>query len=387
MRTVLRILLPLAVIAVAVAGAWALVVSRPVVATRPADPVVPLVRVVTADRQAVDVVVRSQGTVMPRTETVLVPEIVGRVIDAAPSLVPGGFFEAGETLLRLDPRDYELAVVSARAQVAQATARLTIEEEEAAVARREWSVLGRGGDPAPLVAREPQLADARASLAAAQSGLERAERDLARTAIAAPFTGRVRDRRVDVGQVVAPGNVLATLYAVDTAEVRLPLPDEELAFLDVPLGHRVSGRDAGGPRVRLHATFAGQPAEWTGRIVRTEGEIDAASRMVHLVVEVSDPYRGATPLAVGLYVQADIQGRRLTDVTVLPRSALRGRDQVLVVDHENRLRYRQVDVVRRDGETVIVRGGLAPGERVCVSPLDVAVDGMLVRTLDEEATS
>jgi multidrug efflux system membrane fusion protein len=388
MRTLLRIALPLAVIAVAALAAVAMYASRPVVETRPPDAVVPLVRVLTVTPTAVDTVVRSQGTVRPSTETVLVPEIAGRVVEVSPSLAAGGFFAAGDVLVRLDARDYELAVVTARAQVAQASAKLAIEEEESAVARREWTVLGKG-EPAPLVVRTPQLAEARAVLESAQSALERTQRDLARTAIRAPFAGRVREKRVDLGQVVAPGNSLATLYAVDVAEVRLPVPDEELAFLDLPLGYRGG---AAGPAVTIHATFAGQTPQWHGRIVRTEGEIDPSSRMVHLVAEVRDPYgrtgrSAGPPLAVGLFVRAEIRGHRLTDVFVLPRSALRGADQVLVVDHEDRLRLRQVTVLRGEGEQVLIRNGLTAGDRVCVSPLDVAVDGMRVRTVDGDGAA
>lgn len=383
MRSAARLLLPIGVIAVAVAIAAALIAARPAVETRPPETVAPLVRTLAAEPRDVDIVVRSQGTVAPRTETVLVPEIAGRVVSVSPSLAPGGFFEKGDVLVRIDPRDYELAAVAAKSQVAQAASRLQVEEEEAAVARREWEALGRG-DPAPLVVREPQLAEARAALEAARSAQERAERDRARTIIRAPFAGRVREERVDLGQVVAPGNALATLYAVDVAEVRLPLPDEELAFLDLPLGYRAGSKP--GPKVTLHATFAGQALRWEGRIVRTEGEIDPVSRMVHLVAEVQDPYgrasrqRSAAPLAVGMFVRAQIRGRELQDVVVLPRAALRGENQVLVVDGEDRLRYRRVEVVRTDREDVFIGGGLRTGERVCVSPLDVAVDGMKVRT-------
>jgi membrane fusion protein, multidrug efflux system len=387
MRTALRIALPVVVILAAVAIAAVMIAARPAVETRPPESVAPVVRVITVEPTTIDVVVRSQGTVVPRTETALLPEITGRVVHVSPSLLPGGFFQAGATLVRLESRDYELAVVSARAQVAQATARLTVEEEEAAVARREWAVLGRG-DPAPLVLREPQLAEARAALDAARSALERAERDLARTTIQAPFAGRARDKRVDVGQIVSPGTPLATIYGIDVAEIRLPLPDDELAFLDLPLGFR--GAQAG-PPVTVRATFAGQELQWRGRIIRTEGEIDFASRMVHLVAEVKDPYgrgpkSGTAPLAVGMFVRAEIAGRRLSDVFVVPRGALRGADQVLVVDDSSRVQIRRVQIVRGERDWVVIGGGLAPGERVSVSPLDVVVDGMVVRTADAERT-
>ncbi len=390
MRRLIKVLLPLVVLAAAVLIAAVLIASRPEVATRAPETVAPLVRYETVTPVRMQAHVRSQGTVTPRTQTVLVAEVAGRVIEISPSMVAGGFFESRDVLLRLDPRDYELAVISARAQIAQAEARLRIELEEAAVARREWDMLGQSGEPSPLVLREPQLAEARAALDAARAALERAERDLDRTIIRAPFAGRVRDRQVDAGQVVAPGNNLATLFAVDVAEIRLPVPDRELQFLDLPPGFR---RGESGPPVTIRAQFAGQSLQWQGHIVRTEGEIDPQSRMVYLVAEVRDPYGreqedATVPLASGMFVHADIQGRVFEDVFVLPRNVLRDENQVLIIDDENRLRFRQVQVLRTDRNEVVISGGLRAGERICISPLDVVIDGMLVRTeSDGDASS
>ncbi len=390
MRKLIRVLLPLAVVAVAIVLAAVLIASRPQIETRAPESVAPLVRYATAEPTQLQSMVRSQGTVTPRTQTVLFPEITGRVVEVSSSLVAGGFFAAGDALIRIDPRDYELAVVSARAQIAQAEARLRIEQEEAAVARREWAVLGHDDEPSPLVLREPQLAEVRAALEAARAAHERAERDLARTIIRAPFAGRVRDRQVDVGQIVTPGNSLATLHATDVAEIRLPVPDRELQFLDLPPG---SSNDRAAPSVTIRAQFAGQSLQWHGHITRTEGEIDPQSRMVHLVAEVREPYAdapdgGSMPLVAGMFVHAEIRGRVFDDVFVLPRSVLRDEDRLLIIDDDNRLRFRRVRILRTDRDEVVISGGLAAGERICVSPLDVAIDGMRVRTdADEEAAS
>jgi membrane fusion protein, multidrug efflux system len=380
---ILNVLLPIVIIAVAGLAAFAMIAARPAVETRVPEVQPPLVRVMEVGTEDVQLRVFSQGTVTPRTETMLVPEVAGRIIAISPSFASGGFFEAGEVLVRLDPRDHELAVVSARSQVAQAELRLRHEEEEGAVARREWQSLGQG-DPPPLVVREPQLAEVRAALDAARATLERAERDLDRPRIRAPFVGRVREKRADIGQVVTPGSPIATIYSVDVAEVRLPLPNADLGHLDLPLGHRGSRAPASGPSVVLSATFAGRPTEWRGRIVRTEGEIDPATRMVHVVAQVQNPYGPGPdsqrpPLAVGMFVEAEILGRQVADVVVLPRSALRGANEVMVVDHEDRLRFRMVEVLQADRERVLITSGLAAGERVCLSTLDAAVDGMRVR--------
>jgi multidrug efflux pump subunit AcrA (membrane-fusion protein) len=197
----------------------------------------------------------------------------------------------------------------------------------------------------------------------------------------------VREERVDVGQFVARGAPLVTLYAVDYAEVRLPVPDRELSYLDLPLAFTdPAGRE--GPLVELGAEFAGRAHTWQGRIVRTEGEIDPRSRTVNVVARVEDPYGRASaergvPLAVGLFVEAAIQGREVSDAVVLPRTALRDSQQVIVVDDESRLRFRRVDVLRVQGDEVVIGEGLSTGERVCISPLVAPVEGMSVRVEDD----
>ena len=384
---ILKALLPVIIIVVAGLGAIRMIMNRPPVETL--TPVIepPGVRVHEVTLQDAPLAVTSQGTVQPRTESQLVPEIAGRVTWVAPSFAEGGFFEAGDVLVRIDPFDYEQALVSARSQLAQARLRLAEEEAEAEVAQREWDTLGRG-DPRELALRKPQLEDARASVAAAEASVERATRDLQRADVVAPYAGRVRTKNVDIGQYVRVGDTLATVYAVDVAEIRLPLPDDELAYLDLPLSYRGVQQQAR-PDVTLRATFAGETHAWNGRIVRTESEIDSVSRMVHAIAEVADPYApgpnpNRPPLAVGMYVEAEIRGRTARDVAVLPRQALRGREQMLMVTPDDRLTFRTVDVLRTSTESVIVRAGLQAGELVVISPLDTPTDGMRVQLADAD---
>jgi RND family efflux transporter MFP subunit len=375
--------LPLAVVVIGIAGAAALISARPRVETIRPEAVAPLVRVMevkAADRRFS---VHSQGTVTPRTSSTLVPEVAGRVTFTAPEFESGGFFRTADVLLRVDPRDYELALVRARARVAAAELLLRREEEEAEVARDEWAAIGEG-EPAALVLREPQLAEARSAWDAAVAERERAELDLERTAIRAPFDGRVREKSVDVGQYVAPGTPLGRIYSVDFAEVRLPIPDSDLAFIDLPLGYRGDDGWRNGPEVALRARFAGQQHEWKGRIVRTEGELDPRSRMVHVVARVSDPYGrgddpGRPPLAVGMFVEAEIAGRLAEGVFEIPRSALRGESQILVVDGESRLHIRDVVILKTNREIAVIGSGLEDGERICLSPIETVVEGMPVR--------
>jgi RND family efflux transporter MFP subunit len=377
-----KLLLPFAMLLLGVLGALALMATRPELETRPPEVPPPLVRVVSVQPEARQLSVITHGTVAPRTESDLLPEVSGPVVWVSSALVSGGFFEAGEPLLRIDPRDYEVALEQRRASLARA-------QSEHKRARKE--LVRRRGLAEREVASASQLDDAlnaervaAAAVREARAALEQAERDLGRTEIKAPFAGRVREERVGVGQFVNRGAPIAKLYAVDYAEVRLPVPDDELAFLDLPLLYRGETADGGGPEVLLRARFAGSEHTWRGRIVRTEGEIDAKSRMVHVVARVDDPY-GRTqdpsrpPLAVGLFVEAEILGKQAENIVVLPRAAMRDRDQVLVLDEESRLRFRRVEVLRIARDQVVVRSGLAPGDQVCISPLETVVDGMSVR--------
>lgn len=383
-------LLSVVVLTVGVVGAVGMIAARPQVETKRPDVQLPLVRVVPAQVEDVRLTVRAQGTVVPRTESDLVPEVSGRVVWVSPSLVAGGFFDEGEVLLRIDSRDYEMARRSAEAAVARHASELQL-----AIANRKRSrelAEREIVSTATLDEAENAARVAEAALREARTALERAQMDLERTEIRAPFLGRVRDEQVDVGQFVNRGARVAGLYAVDYAEVRLPIPDYELAFLDLPLTYREEQDDASsGPPVVLRADFAGARYEWKGRIVRTEGEIDPRTRMVHAVAQVEDPYGrkthpGRPPLAVGLFVEAEILGRVAGDVVRVPRSAMRTADELLIVGDDDRLQFRRVDVLRADGETVVLSSGVAAGERICVSPLEAAVDGMTVRVLEKEAS-
>ncbi len=380
-------LVPL-VLVLGVAVAAFMIANRKPVQPKPPEVILPLVRVLTVAPTNAQLEVRSQGTVAPRTAIDLSSEVTGKVASVAPCMAAGGFFEEGEVLVTIDPRDFELSVVQARAQVAAADARLAREQAEAEIARQEWDDLSPGKNPSPLVLRAPQLKEAQAALASAQAALEVAERDLEKTKIRAPFAGRVLSETVDVGQFLNRGTAIARLYGADYAEVRLPVPVEDMAFLDLPLAYRTDTNSSPGPTVHLRGQFAGRENVWSGRVVRTEGEIDPQSRMLTAVAQVADPFARKAdselpPLPMGLFVEAVIMGRRVEKVFMVPRIALRSGDRVLVVDEENKLRFRNVTILRPERDQILLRSGLATGDRVVLSPLNTPVDGMAVRTFDE----
>lgn len=411
--------IPLILLAIAAAGAFALVATAPEVENLPPERALIAVRAMDALPQTIRLTVRSQGTVAPRSESDLVPEVTGPVIWVSPSLVSGGFFEKGEPLVRIDPLDYHAAV--ARARTALTRAKGEARHASAELERQQGLSEKRVGSNSQLSNARRAGTVGEANLEEARVALEQAERDLARTEIRAPFDGRVRSERVDVGQFVSRGQSVGMLYATDFVEVRLPIADTQLAFLELPDFRR---DESEGPPVTLLANFAGAERKWEGRIVRTEGEIDSKSRMVHVVARVADPYhtgtgvgvgvgagagagaeeeptagaepgteapsepeakRDAMPLSVGLFVRAEIEGRLAENVIVVPRSAMRNDERILVIDGDDRLHFRDVDVLRIERDDVLIRTQLADGERICVSPVQVVVDGMRVQPIVEQA--
>lgn len=390
LRLTLQILLPLVILAGAGLLALWIVSQRPVPEVEADAFVGPIVRTVTAAAEDVRIDVETQGTVEAFRGIDLAPQVGGRVIEVSPALRAGGFFAAGEVLLKIDPADYELAVVQQEAAVARAELRVLQEKAESEAAIRAWQKL-EGDRPADdLVKRIPQIADAERSLAAAQAMLDRARLDVDRTSVTAPFAGRVRSANVDLGQLVAPGVPVARIYGIDAAEVRLPLPASDVAFLDLPLHWRDAEREAAGPPVDLVAEFAGRRATYRGVVVRTEGEIDRKTRQLTVVARVEAPYaRGESgdrpPLLSGMFVEATIRGRTFRGVIPLPRAALRGENEVWVLDAENRLRRRKVGILRLEPERVLVDGGLEPGDVICTTAIDTPVEGMPVRLFSERS--
>jgi RND family efflux transporter MFP subunit len=314
--------------------------------------------------------VRSQGSVLPRTQTLLGAEVSGAIVQISPKFIPGGVFRAGEVLLRIDSTDYEVAVRQAEALVKQRK----IEYEGAAKLRQQG------------YRAEAEYASAAAALASAEAELVRAQRNLERTAIRLPYEGMVLSKDADLGQFVSPGTRLGVTFATDFAEVRLPLTDQDLAFVDLPEATEIAETGASeGPAVTLSATRMGKPAQWQAHIVRSEGVVDEKSRVTYAIARIDDPYRlhqEGIPLPVGTFVTADISGRTLDDVVRVPRSALRAASQVLVVDDDNRIRIRDVSVIRSDAQYAYIGEGVEAGERIAISAIETPLNGMYVRTTD-----
>lgn len=330
----------------------------------------------------------SQGSVRPRTETTLVAEVPGKIVSVSSNFIAGGFFRQGETLLQIDPSDYQTALLRAQAVLAARKAQLSDQQARSDQALKDWKNMGRQGEPSDLTLRIPQLAEAKASVQAAEAELKEAERDLERTRIRVPYDGLVRSKKVDVGQFVSPGTPLGVTFAIDIAEIRLPLSGSDIAYLDLPSATRLDR--AHRVPVTLVAESAGVNRQWQAEIVRTEGVVDESSRVTYAVAEFIDPYgvlgqSDQDELKMGTFVRAEIQGLRAEDVIVLPRALLQADDTVLVANAERKLEIRPVTVLRAEPRTVYISEGISGGELVITTTMDAPIPGTRLAITGEEA--
>jgi len=372
-RKVKRFLLIAGIFALAITGAVLLSQMKPPPEKKESTSVDPLVAVMPLTAGTVSFKVQSQGTVRPRTETVLSAEVAGAIVSISPKFIPGGVFDENEVLMRIDPTNYVVAVDQAEALLAQRE----IEYDGTAKLRREG------------YRAEAEFASAKAALASAKAELVRAQRNLERTYIRLPYAGMVRAKETDLGEYVNAGSRLGVVFATDYAEVRLPLTDSDLAFVVLPTASEFAdSRDEAGPRVTLSATQRGKNRSWEGRIVRSEGVVDENTRVTYAVARIEDPYRlqagedDVAPLPMGTFVAASIEGATVDGVVRVPRTALRGNAQLVIVDEDNRLEIRNVKTLRADAEYAYLVGGAGGGERISLTVIENPINGMRVRTDD-----
>lgn len=353
-----------------------------------------LIDVAEVVKQNLPISISSQGIVSPRTQTTLIAEVSGRVVQVSPQFKSGGFFTAGEILLQIDDRDYKAELKRTESAVASARSNLALEKGRAQVAYSDWLKYSKGvtrnAEADALAKRKPQLTEVQAQLDSAEADLARARDNLDRTTIRLPYTGMVRSKDADIGQYVSVGTQLGTAFAIDRVEVRLPLPDDRLSYLNLPtLNQAEDERQT--IQVSLSSRQGDSTYEWQAELVRTEGVLDERSRVLFAVAEVVDPYgvntRRDAPLRVGTFVQANISGKTMSNIVVLPRHVLRTGNQVWVVDGNNRLVNRVIGLLRNEGDLVYIHSGLEAGERVALSTIPHAIAGTEIRQNSTVKTS
>lgn len=345
----------------------------------------PLVSAFTVATDLDPVRIESFGSVKAKRSVTVIPQVSGEIVSKSDRFEPGSYIESGMVLLRIDDTDYVLALETARSNLAQAEYNLALAQEEAVVSRREWERIGSDGldgataQPTALVLHEPQLKLAEANLAAAEAAVAQALVNLDRCTITAPFDGRVLAADVDAGQYLRAGTAIGSLYATAIAEVTVSVADDDLAWIRV---------GDGSPPVVVSARFAGADHEWTGRAVRLGGAVDSRSRLVPVVVEISDPYRrqGERPALVeGMFVSVTFRTPPQSGSVVIPRTALRPGDNVWIIGEAGKIDIRQVQVARAGTAEAVISAGLAPGERICTSNLQYVTQGMEVRVEGDPA--
>jgi len=324
--------------------------------------------------------VNSYGMVTPKYETELIAQVNGEIVELSDTFLRGGFVKKNQLLARIDPNDYQAALIDAQASMATARAALEKEVAQGKVAEREWKQI-TDTSPTELSLRKPQLAQELARVKAAQASVLRAERNLERTEIRAPYDAMINSRNIGLGSFVGVGTKIGHVLATETAEIRLPVADNQLEFL---ANQGVSAK------VKLFGKYAGKETQWSATIKRNEGVIDNKSRMGYLVAELNDPYqlknnteKNMTPLRFGSYVNAKIVGSNIAQATMVPRHLVVN-GKVAILDSDSRLHYVAIDIVRQQGSNVVVANGLIEGDRLIVSALDYPVDGMKLALVGDE---
>ena len=381
-RLFVNIILSLAVIGAGIAGAAYITKSAPKAQRRPPQKMTPLVQVVRVQPDAHEVIISAMGTAIPAREIVLESQVAGEIVFVHPEFSEGGFLKKGSEVLRIDPQDYNLALTLNQARVKDAESKLKLLEEEAAAALDEWRTLYQGrqkddSEPSPLLVKKPQLSAAKAMLTAEKAEVQKAQLNLSRTRIRAPFNAIVRAKNVDIGSQVSGQEKLAELVGTDEYWIQASIPVDRLSWIKIPRNSAESGS-----KVRI---FYRNADERTGRVIKLLAALETEGRIARILVAVKDPLglttagKNQLPLLIGEYVRIEIEGRKLQNVYRIPRAALRDDANLWIVSNDGKLEIRNVEIIWRDTQTVLLRQGLEPGDRLIVSDLPSPINAMPVQ--------
>lgn len=364
-----------------------------VMAPKPAKKVVeikaPLVSVISLEPKNVSFEIESQGSVVPRTKTNLISEVSGVITSVSDKFQVGGFFRKGEELLTIDDISYQVALLRAQAQLESAQAVLIEEQARNKQAEDEWRLTDRPLEQAPILAlRLPQLKKAQANILAAEADLREAKIKLARTKIIAPFDVMLSEKHVDIGQYVTVGTKLAATFAIDYAEVRLPIKQRDLAFLDVSRinQHIEQGQ---GAQVELFYNVDGKKHSWLAQITRYEGVVDSTNRVSYFVAQINDPYGVLASsehdeIRIGTFVNAKVSGKSISNVTVIPLGAIYSGDTIYLIDKDNRLVIEKINILRTDANFAYSLDQISSDKRLILTKLTTPIEQMKLRVDGED---
>jgi len=381
-KKLLKIAAPVLVLAVSIGVVGVLSAAKPAPEKKEESQRLISLYVDEVKSDTVTISVFTQGEVRPKTEIDLIPQVSGRIVGISESFAEGAEFSPGETLIKIDDTNYKLAVIRARARVAEAAVAVQRELANAKIKEEHWLDKRTSGEPTPYALNKPQVMEVEAKLLAAEADLKEAELNV-------PFLGRVRTKDIGIGQYVTAGTRLGRVFSTDIVEIRLPLTDAQLEELNLPMGFMADALNA--PVVQFKAQVGNREHVWSGRIVRTHASVDQQTRLIYAIAEVEDPYGlgsdSGAPIAVGMFVHAEIASANSQSALVLPRLALRNANKVYVINDKNRLEIRTDEVISTSKEKVLVANGVEVGDKVVTSTIPAAVDGMEVRAITRDQQS
>ena len=382
MSVKIKKLLPIIVLSALLLAAY-VVTSNPPTAKRGRPSSAPQlsVQVQNLTRSDLAITIDSYGTIQPRTQSKLLPQVSGQIINISAKFRAGGFFEQGDVLVQLDQRDLLAEVKISQASLFSAKQNLSEEQARVEQAKQDWQRLGNSEQAPELVLRKPQLLAAQAAVFSAQASLAKAELALERSDIVAPYTGRILSKSVDVGQVVSVGTELAEIYAVDYVEIRLPLKNKDLPYMVLPESSRFADENAQEqPLVTIHSDLVTRQS-WRGKVVRTEGAFDQASQQLFVVAQIDDPYgkndTDSLPLKIGQYVSAKIVGKVIKDALTVPNRAIYQGSYVYIVE-DNILKRKNITISWQNDEVAMIESGLATNQLLVLTPLGQVTSGTIV---------
>ncbi|TKB47081.1 efflux RND transporter periplasmic adaptor subunit [Thalassotalea mangrovi] len=390
-RSIMVYIAPIAIVIAGFVGCTGLTALAQKPEKKPSLAQLPVVEVTDLKKRDVTFIINSQGTVMPRTETTLISEVAGQITFVADKMKAGGFFKKGEVLLEIDPITYKVGVLEAQSRLDAAKATLIEEKARADQAEDEWQLTGKPLSSAPILAlRLPQLQRAQADVEAAAADLQEAQLKLQRTKIVAPYDALVKTKYVDIGQYVGTGTQLVDTFAVDYAEVRLPIKQQDIGFVRLPKVNQPGNPEN---KVIISSGQGKRKQSWESFISRYEGVVNDRSRVHYVVAQINDPYNllsddngDSGELRMGMFVKANIKGKTFQDIVAIPRSAIRGAGQVHLVDEDNTLKIITVDILRSDKEYAYIEGDIIDGVRVVTTRLEMPVQGMKLRISGEQGS-
>jgi len=382
-----KAVIPLAILGAGAGAVYYMIETAPQPQKAPHHRRARLVTVVEAERAAHQLRVEASGKVLPAREVTLNPQVAGEAIEISPALEPGGHFDAGQLIVRVESTDYELAAKMREAELTQMEAQRVLEQANQDVARREYEVLGESlaDEEKALVMREPQLAAASADVSAARAMLEDARLDLKRTAVYAPFDAQVVEKYIDLGTRLTTQTPIVRLVGTDTYWIDLKVEQSNLRWIEFPAGDK-----PGSGVVIRHPKVWGPDAYREGSVIRLLPDLDSEGSMARVLVAVDDPLclkeenQGKPKLLVGQYIQAEIVGTTLDNIVVVDRSLLRNGDWVWIMNSENKLEVRAVDIAYKGLEKALVRNGIDDGERIVTTDIATVADGMELRLEGDE---